>query len=127
MTVTACTGFSQGVHTAVRVVCRYYSLFTLGMLVTFECTVVMQRIRNLKELRILQTPRQTLQVYRHGKWDRLPGSALQPGDVISIGRPTGWRLESPCTFRYQSIAVSGEPDRLVYRCFSVTEAVTIWN
>ena len=81
-------------HTVVRNVCRYYSLFTLGMLVTFECTVVMQRIRNLKELRNLQTPRQTLQVYRHGKWDRLPGSALQPGDVISIGRPTGWRHEA---------------------------------
>ena len=29
--------------------CRYYSLFTLGMLVTFECTVVMQRMRNLRE------------------------------------------------------------------------------
>lgn len=68
---------------------RYYSLFTLGMLVTFECTVVLQRIRQLKELRSLQTPRQTLAVHRHGKWDRLPGEALLPGDVISIARPTG--------------------------------------
>jgi cation-transporting ATPase 13A1 len=43
---------------------RYYSLFTLFMLVTFECTLVGQRLRNLKELRSLQTPKQHIQVYR---------------------------------------------------------------
>ena len=42
--------------------CRYYSLFTLGMLVMFECTVVGSRIRNVKELRSLQTPKQGIQV-----------------------------------------------------------------
>lgn len=42
----------------------YYSLFTLGMLVMFESTVVGQRLRNLKELRSLQTPKQGVQVYR---------------------------------------------------------------
>lgn len=67
----------------------YYSLFTLMMLVTFECTVVMQRLRNLKELRTLSTPKQTIQVYREGKWANLPGDGLLPGDMISIGRPTG--------------------------------------
>lgn len=41
---------------------RYYSLFTLGMLVMFECTVVTQRLRNLKELRSLTTPKQPIQV-----------------------------------------------------------------
>jgi len=30
-----------------------------------------------------------MQVYRHGRWSKLPGEALAPGDVISIGRPTG--------------------------------------
>lgn len=49
--------------------CRYYSIFTLGMLVMFECTVVVQRQRNLRELRSLQTPKQRLQVYRAGKWE----------------------------------------------------------
>lgn len=68
---------------------RYYSLFTLGMLVMFECTVVGQRIRNINELRSLQTPKQGIQVYRNGRWDSLPGEALAPGDVISIGRPSG--------------------------------------
>jgi hypothetical protein len=43
---------------------RYYSLFTLFMLVTFECTVVQQRLRNLTELRSLQTAKQHIQVYR---------------------------------------------------------------
>ena len=69
--------------------CRYYSLFTLAMLVMFESTVVTQRLRNLKELRSLQNPKQPIMVYRQGKWEKLPGDALLPGDVISIGRPTG--------------------------------------
>ena len=117
--------------------CRYYSLFTLFMLVTFECTLVGQRRRNLQELRSLQTPKQPIQVYRWatwlrrwaaayrvgpwtalapgqalgrrrplgvslaaehgwccpgcrcGKWEMLPGEALFPGDLISIGRPAG--------------------------------------
>jgi cation-transporting ATPase 13A1 len=34
------------------------------MLVMFECTVVGQRIRTLRELRSLQTPKQRLSAYR---------------------------------------------------------------
>ena len=64
-------------------------MFTLAMLVLFECSVVMQRMRNLRELRSLQAPKQALQVYRNGRWDRLPGDALVPGDILSIGRPAG--------------------------------------
>ncbi len=30
-----------------------------------------------------------VQVYRYGKWEQLPGEAVFPGDVISIGRPAG--------------------------------------
>jgi cation-transporting ATPase 13A1 len=63
-----------------------YSLFTLGMLVVFECTVVFQRLRNLKELRALQTPKPRLFVFRAGQWERLPGEALLPGDLVSIVR-----------------------------------------
>lgn len=37
---------------------RYYSLFTLVMLVTFECTVVGQRLKNLSDVRRLQAPKQ---------------------------------------------------------------------
>jgi magnesium-transporting ATPase (P-type) len=57
--------------------CRYYSLFTLGMLVMFECTVVFQRQKNLHELRSLQTPKQRIHVYRGGKWEvRAPHNTL---------------------------------------------------
>ncbi len=116
------------------------------MLVAFESTVVHQRLRNLKELRALQTPKQKLAVYRAGtclsrvktslhvsgqatlttlisvrmqactrcwfdqcalvtcsssfciagnagKWETVPGEALLPGDIISIGRPSGTAAE----------------------------------
>lgn len=63
------------------------------MLVMFESTVVTQRLRNLRELRSLQNPKQPIMVYRQGKWEQLPGDALLPGDVISIGRPAGGRLD----------------------------------
>ena len=69
------------------------------MLVMFESTLVTQRLRNLRELRSLQTPKQPIQVYRQGKWTQLPGDALLPGDVISIGRPAGGvSLLSHCTY-----------------------------
>ena len=55
----------------------------------FECTVVTQRLRNLKELRSLQTPKQPIMVHRQGKWTQISGDGLLPGDVISIGRPAG--------------------------------------
>mmetsp|Transcript_35059 Transcript_35059/g.99382 ORF Transcript_35059/g.99382 Transcript_35059/m.99382 type:complete len:1266 (-) Transcript_35059:109-3906(-) len=68
----------------------YYSLFTLLMLVVFESTVVQTRLRDLNELRSLQAPKQFIQVYRGGKWERLPGECLLPGDIISIVRPSGF-------------------------------------
>lgn len=40
----------------------YYSLFTLGMLVVFESTVVFQRMRTLSDLRAIQVPKQHIQV-----------------------------------------------------------------
>jgi len=65
----------------------YYSLFTLFMLVSFESTVVGQRLRNLRDVRSLHQPKQKLYVYRGGKWELLPGESLVPGDVVSIARP----------------------------------------
>ena len=56
------------------------------MLIMFECTVVAQRLKNLRELRNLQTPKQTLLALRCGKWVKVKGEELLPGDVISIGR-----------------------------------------
>ena len=83
------------------------------MLVMFESTVVTQRLRNLKELRSLQNPKQPIMVYRQGKWEKLPGDALLPGDVISIGRPAGGKFAAASYLRkvdtvqgIQSILVS---------------------
>ena len=42
----------------------YYSLFTVFMLVSFECTVVFQRLRSLKELRGLRPKTPDVTVYR---------------------------------------------------------------
>lgn len=67
----------------------YYSLLTLFMLVTFESTVVGQRLRNLNQVRALQQPRQPLKVYRAGKWEILSGDLLVPGDLVSLARPAG--------------------------------------
>lgn len=73
------------------------------MLVMFESTVVTQRLRNLKELRSLQNPKQSIMVYRQGKWEKLPGDALLPGDVISIGRPAGGEVLQLSCYLHASV------------------------
>ncbi|BBM99987.1 manganese-transporting P-type ATPase [Marchantia polymorpha subsp. ruderalis] len=67
----------------------YYSVFTLLMLILFESTVVKSRLKTLQELRRVRVDSQTLMVHRGGKWMKLSGMDLLPGDVVSIGRPTG--------------------------------------
>lgn len=72
---------------------RYYSLFTLGMLVMFECTVVAQRQRNLRELRSLQTPKQRVKVYRGGKWEVRVRERARVRDLCVCARVLrGWRV-----------------------------------
>lgn len=67
----------------------YYSLFTLFMLFLFESTMAKSRLKTLTELRRVRVDSQTLMVYRGGKWVKLPGTDLLPGDVVSIGRSSG--------------------------------------
>ncbi|KAL3655459.1 putative manganese-transporting ATPase pdr2 [Castilleja foliolosa] len=67
----------------------YYSLFTLFMLFMFESTMAKSRLKTLTELRRVKVDSQTLMVYRCGKWVKLSGTELLPGDVVSIGRSTG--------------------------------------
>lgn len=65
----------------------YYALFTLVMLVFFECTVVYQRQRTSDMLRRDVGESQNslpVSVYRGGKWAPVPRSELLPGDVISL-------------------------------------------
>ncbi|KAL6493079.1 putative manganese-transporting ATPase pdr2 [Orobanche gracilis] len=67
----------------------YYSLFTLFMLFMFESTMAKSRLKTLSELRRVKVDSQTLMVYRCGKWVKLSGTELLPGDVVSIGRSIG--------------------------------------
>lgn len=67
----------------------YYSLFTLFMLFLFESTMAKSRLKTLTELRRVRIDGQTLMVHRGGKWVKLSGTDLLPGDVVSIGRSSG--------------------------------------
>ncbi|KAL5566341.1 hypothetical protein UlMin_029505 [Ulmus minor] len=67
----------------------YYSLFTLFMLFMFESTMAKSRLKTLTELRRVRVDNQTLMVYRCGKWVKLSGTDLLPGDVVSVGRSSG--------------------------------------
>ncbi|KAF7368991.1 Cation-transporting ATPase [Mycena venus] len=62
----------------------YYSLFTLFMLVMFECTVVWQRVRTLTEFRTMSVAPYPIQCYRDKKWQEVQTDKLLPGDVISL-------------------------------------------
>lgn len=63
----------------------YYSLFTLFMLVMFECTVVWQRLRTLTEFRTMSVEAFPIMVCRDGRWGQIQSDELLPGDVVSVG------------------------------------------
>ncbi|CAN0914021.1 Probable manganese-transporting ATPase PDR2 [Linum grandiflorum] len=67
----------------------YYSIFTLFMLFMFESTMAKSRLKTLSELRRVRVDNQTLMVHRCGKWVKLSGTELLPGDIVSIGRSVG--------------------------------------
>ncbi|EOD41725.1 hypothetical protein EMIHUDRAFT_460972 [Emiliania huxleyi CCMP1516] len=70
----------------------YYSVFTLLMLLLFECTVIKSRLRNVDELSELATPASAVLARRCGKWERLSSTDLLPGDLVALARTPANRL-----------------------------------
>ncbi|KAF9233403.1 hypothetical protein BU15DRAFT_90366 [Melanogaster broomeanus] len=64
----------------------YYSIFTLFMLIMFECTVVWQRLKTLTEFRTMSVAPYPIQCLRDSKWTTLQTDELLPGDVVSVAR-----------------------------------------
>ena len=64
----------------------YYSLFTLVMLVVFECTVVNSRLRHADEMRPYSAPPSPCHAFRRGRWEALSSADLLPGDLLALER-----------------------------------------
>lgn len=73
----------------------YYSLFTLFMLIVFECTVVFQRLRTLNEFRTMSITPYQIYVYRSREWLQVSTTELLPGDIVSVTR-TKDDTATPC-------------------------------
>ena len=71
------------------------SLLTGVMLVIFEGTVVQQRIKNLFQLREMETSPILISVMRQGSWTAINSTQVVPGDIIMFGSG-GKKFNIPC-------------------------------
>jgi cation-transporting ATPase 13A1 len=56
------------------------------MVLTFEGTVVFQRLKSLQALRGMGNPSRNIQVFRSNHWSAVDSSELLPGDIMSLNR-----------------------------------------
>lgn len=62
----------------------YYSLFTLGLLMFAESTVVFQRKKNMERLRSMRIHPYDMYALRKGEWKLISSEELLPGDVCLV-------------------------------------------
>jgi cation-transporting ATPase 13A1 len=74
----------------------YYSVFTLFMLITFECTLVQQQLKNMQLIRQMGNKPFKIMVYRNRKWLKIDSDQLIPGDICSVGRIANSDTTLPC-------------------------------
>jgi cation-transporting ATPase 13A1 len=74
----------------------HYALFTGVMLVFFECTVAMTRVRNAEQLYKMEPKAQPVLVWREGKWKDAKSTELLPGDLFAMRRVKTHREDAVC-------------------------------
>ena len=71
----------------------YYSVFTLFMLVSFECTLVQQQLKNMQLIRQMGNKPFKIMCYRMRRWQRINSDELLPGDICSVSRNIGQQTQ----------------------------------
>ncbi|QPG76660.1 hypothetical protein FOA43_004052 [Brettanomyces nanus] len=107
----------------------YLSLFSLFMLVTFECTTVYQRKSTMTEFQSMGIKPYQIYVFRDEKWAKISTQELLPGDVVSVVRTPQEDLSIPCDLILISgscivneAMLSGESTPLLKECIDTREA-----